>query len=169
MLYGVSPLLGRTAGELGLEPVMMLEGSLLSVREITAGNSVGYAAEWRAPRDSRVGVVNLGYADGYPWRLSGRGQVRVGDRVAPVIGRISMDMLSIDLTDLSGVRVADTVQVWGEQPTVGELAGLAGTSPYELLTGLGRRGEASNRIATVLSDCRQAAQSAKKPILMPMI
>lgn len=139
MLYGVSPLLGRTAGDLGLEPVMLLEGSLLSVRDIAAGARVGYAAEWQAQRDSRVGVVNVGYADGYPWRLSGRGHVRVGEREAPVIGRVSMDMLSVDLTEIPDVGVGVSVEVWGERPTVGELAGLAETSPYELLTGLGRR------------------------------
>jgi len=139
MLYGVSPLTGRTARECGLEPAMLFEGRVLAVRDLGEGGTVGYGAEWQAARDSRIGVVNVGYADGYPWRLSNRATVRVAGTTVPVIGRVSMDMISIDLTDVPEARPGDAVVLWGVDPTVGELADIAGTSPYELLTGMGSR------------------------------
>jgi alanine racemase len=139
MLYGVSPLLGQTAGDCGLLPVMSLEGRLLAVRNLNEGASVGYGMEWRAGRDSRIGVVNVGYADGYPWRLSNRATVHVAGMAAPVIGRVSMDMISIDLTEVPVAGTGDVVELWGADPSVKNLAELAGTSPYELLTGVGSR------------------------------
>ena len=139
MLYGVSPLVGRTASQCGLESVMSFEGRLLAVRDIRKGDSVGYGADWQATRDSRIGVVNVGYADGYPWRLSNQATVHVAESAVPVIGRVSMDMISIDLTNMPEVEPGATVVLWGLDPTVTELAGLAGTSPYELLTGVGSR------------------------------
>jgi len=99
MLYGVSPLNHCTARDLDLEPAMVFEGRLLAVRNLREGSKVGYGAHWQAARDSRIGVVNVGYADGYPWRLSNQATVRVGGADVPVIGRVSMDMISIDLTE----------------------------------------------------------------------
>jgi len=139
MLYGVSPLMGQTASECDLKPAMTLEGHLLAVRNVSQGATVGYGADWQAERDSRVGVVDVGYADGYPWRLSNRASVRVGATAVPVIGRVSMDMISIDLTDVPQARPGAVVVLWGEEPTVAELADSARTSPYELLTGVGMR------------------------------
>lgn len=139
MLFGVSPLIGRTAHDCGLEPAMSLTGCLLAVRDVRAGSRVGYGGDWQAGRDSRVGVVNVGYADGYPWRLGNRASVRIGEHVAPVIGRVSMDMISIDVTDVPDAQIGASVTLWGAAPTVGELARMAGTIPYELLTGVGPR------------------------------
>jgi alanine racemase len=139
MLYGVSPLMGRSARECGLKPAMTLEGRLLAVRHVNKGRAVGYGADWHAERDSRIGVVDVGYADGYPWRLSNRASVRVATKSVPIIGRVSMDMISIDLTDVPQARPGDAVVLWGEDPTVAELADRARTSPYELLTGVGMR------------------------------
>ncbi|RLA26942.1 MAG: alanine racemase [Gammaproteobacteria bacterium] len=139
MLYGVSPLMGQTASECDLKPAMTLEGHLLAIRNVSKGAAVGYGADWQAERDSRIGVVDVGYADGYPWRLSNRASVRVAATAAPVIGRVSMDMISIDLTDVPQARPGDAVVLWGEYPTVVELADSARTSPYELLTGVGMR------------------------------
>jgi len=139
MLYGVSPLIGRTAGDCGLLPAMTFEGSILTVRELGEGASVGYGAEWRAGRDSRIGVVNVGYADGYPWRLSNRATVRVAGMAVPVIGRVSMDMIGIDLTEVPEAGPGDAVVLWGQDLSVEGLAELVGTSPYELLTGVGTR------------------------------
>jgi len=139
MLYGVSPLAGHSAGQCGLEPAMSFEGRLLAVRDLRRGGTVGYGADWQADRDSRIGVVNVGYADGYPWRLSNQATVRVAGSAVPVIGRVSMDMISIDLTAVPEAGPGDAVVLWGLEPTVTELAGLAGTSPYELLTGVGSR------------------------------
>jgi alanine racemase len=141
MLYGVSPLKGQTTGDCGLLPVMSFEGRILAVRHLNKGASVGYGADWRAGRDSRIGVVNVGYADGYPWRLSNRANVRVAGTAVPVVGRVSMDMVSIDLSDVPKVGPGDEVELWGLDQSVGELAEISGTSPYELLTGVGMRVE----------------------------
>lgn len=139
MLYGVSPLIGRSGRACGLQPAMSFEGRLLVIRDLEEGACVGYGADWCAERDSRIGVVNVGYADGYPWRLSNRATVCVGECAVPVVGRVSMDMISIDLTDVPDVRVGDSVVLWGQEPAVDDLAEIAGTSPYELLTGVGSR------------------------------
>jgi alanine racemase len=139
MLYGISPLNNRTALECGLKPAMSFEGRLLVVRDLPEGGTVGYGSEWSATRDSRIGVVNAGYADGYPWRLSNRAMVQVADVNVPVIGRVSMDMISVDLTEVPDARPGDVVTLWGHNQTVEELAGKAGMSPYELLTGVGTR------------------------------
>jgi len=139
MLYGVSPFGDRSSRDCGLEPAMSFEGRIMAIRALREGDTVGYGALWQARRDSRIGVVNVGYADGYAWRLSNRATVRVAGRAAPVVGRVSMDMISIDLTDVPQAGPGDAVVLWGQDPTVGELAGLAGMSPYELLTGVGTR------------------------------
>jgi alanine racemase len=141
MLYGVSPFPGQAPADNGLEPVMTLQARLIDVRELPGGSRVGYGGDWEAPRDSRIGVVNIGYADGYPWRIPGGTPAEVAGAKVPVVGRISMDMVSIDLTDLPQAKVGDVVTLWGDSPQVGELAAAAGTSPYELLTGVGNRVE----------------------------
>lgn len=139
MLYGVSPFPGEAPRDAGLEPAMFLEGQLLDVRELPAGSRVGYGGEWLAQRASRIGVVNVGYSDGYPWRMPGGTVVGVGGATAPVVGRVSMDMISIDLTDVPDAISGDRVTLWGDRPHVAELAACCGSSPYELLTGIGNR------------------------------
>lgn len=141
MLYGVSPFPDEAPADAGLEPAMILEGQLIDVRELPAGSRVGYGAEWKATRDSRIGVIDVGYADGYPWRTPGGTPVRIGDHAAPIVGRISMDMISVDVTDAPNAKIGDAVMLWGEHPHVADLAELAGTNPYELLTGVGNRVE----------------------------
>jgi len=141
MLYGVSPFPGQAPADISLEPVMALQARLIDVRQLPAGSAVGYGGDWEAARDSRVGVVNIGYADGYPWRIPGGTLVAVNGGKAPVVGRISMDMISVDLTDLPQAQVGDVVTLWGDSPHVSELAAAACTSPYELLTGVGNRVE----------------------------
>ncbi|MBT8443827.1 MAG: alanine racemase [Gammaproteobacteria bacterium] len=141
MLYGVSPFAGQAPADARLQPAMAFEASLIAIREIPRGARVGYGGEWQAERDSRIGVVNVGYADGYPWRMPGGTPVGIAGTHAPVVGRISMDMISVDLTDLPAARTGDTVTLWGDRPHVAELAGRAGTSAYELLTGVGNRVE----------------------------
>jgi len=139
MLYGVSPFASKTAADLGLQPVMSLEARLIAVRRLGKGARVGYGGDWQAPRDSIVGVVDIGYGDGYSWRLPGGTPVLVKDVVAPLIGRVSMDLISVDLTDVADARVGDRVVLWGSEPDVGSLADRAGTIAYELLTGVGQR------------------------------
>jgi len=139
MLYGVSPFPDRSPEELELAPVMTFEAGLIAVRDIQAGGRVGYGGDWRAARDSRIGVVDVGYADGYPWRIPSGAPVRIGAAVVPVVGRISMDMISVDLSDAPDATAGDRVVLWGEAPGVADLASRAGTSVYELLTGVGKR------------------------------
>lgn len=139
MLYGVSPFAGQSPGDAGLQAVMTLQARLIAVRDTPAGSRVGYGGDWQAQRDSRIGVINLGYADGYPWRMPAGTPVGIADATAPVVGRISMDMVTVDLTDLPSANVGDTVTLWGAEPHVAELAARVGSSPYELLTGVGNR------------------------------
>jgi alanine racemase len=139
MLYGVSPLLKKSAMELGLRPVMSFETRLIAIRSLKRGSRVGYGGDWIAKRDSKIGVAGAGYADGYPWRLGRGAPVLVNDRLTETVGRVSMDMISIDLTDLQSARVGDRVVLWGVEPQLANLAQLAGTSAYELLTGVGDR------------------------------
>jgi len=112
------------------------------VRRVEAGAPVGYNGRWQAPAPSRIGVLQLGYADGYPWRLANRGHVLVRGRRAPVVGAVSMDLVTVDLTATEG-NLGDEVVLLGrqgeEEVTAWELAELAGTIPYEVLTRFGQR------------------------------
>ncbi|MEZ5559306.1 MAG: alanine racemase [Pseudomonadales bacterium] len=143
-LYGGNPFVGAVAAELapGLRPVATLEGQILQLRRVAAGESVGYGAAYRAPDERRIAVVGLGYADGLPRLLSNRGEVWVSGRRRPILGRVSMDLTVVDVTGLD-VGVGDWVEFMGAGVTVDEVAGWAETIAYEVLTGLGRRPERS--------------------------
>jgi alanine racemase len=133
MLYGVSPFAGRTAGDLGLQPVMSLVSGLIAVRRVAAGESVGYGGSWRCPEDMPVGVVAIGYGDGYPRHAASGTPVLVAGRRAALIGKASMDMLTVDLRPCPEARVGDPVVLWGPGLPVEEVARCADTIPYELL------------------------------------
>ena len=138
MLYGSSSLAGRSAQELGLRPVMTLRARLLAVREVKAGEAVGYGATWRFPRKTRMGVVAIGYADGYP-RSAANGTpvlVESGGSFAPckLVGRVSMDMITVDLGELDDVGPGSEVILWGEGLDADAVAAKAGTIAYELFT-----------------------------------
>jgi alanine racemase len=139
MLFGASPLRGASAAELGLRPVMSFETRLLSVKRVRAGQRVGYGGHWVAPRDSLIGVAAAGYADGYPWHAGAGTPVRVRDRIAPLVGRVSMDMITLDVTEVPGVAIGDPVVLWGDGPTVEEVSAAARTIPWTLMTGINRR------------------------------
>jgi len=139
MLYGASPLPDRTAAGLGLVPAMSFETRLIAVRHLPAGRRVGYGGDWVATRDSVVGVAAAGYADGYPWHVARETAVVVNGARAPVIGRVSMDMISIDLTGHAPAAAGDRVVLWGDGIAVEEVARATGTIPYELLAGLSPR------------------------------
>ena len=139
MLYGASPLAGRTGPEDGLKPVMTLATRLIAVKEVRLGEPVGYAAAWRAASDTRIGIAAAGYGDGYPRHAPSGTPVLVGGRAASLAGRVSMDMLAIDLGPDSAARVGDPVLLWGEGLPVEVIARHAGTIAYELLCGLAGR------------------------------
>jgi alanine racemase len=139
MLYGASPLTGRTAVEFGLRPAMSFETRLMAVRRLPRGRRVGYGGDWKARRDSVVGVAAAGYADGYPWHSAHGTAALVNGWRAPVLGRVSMDMISVDLTDLPPASPGDRVVLWGDGLPVEEVAASAGTIAYELLAGMSPR------------------------------
>jgi len=138
-LYGVSPVAGRSAAELGLQPAMSFRTRLITVKPIKAGSSVGYGADYVAERDSVFGVAAVGYGDGYPRGVAEGTPVLVNGKRASIIGRVSMDLIAIDLSAQPDVKPGDVVELWGDTLEVQEIAACAGTIPYELLTQLSRR------------------------------
>jgi len=139
MLYGCSPFPHRTAADIGLKPVMALKSALIAVRDLKAGDLVGYGALWEAKADARMGVVAVGYADGYPRHAPQGTPVSVNGQRVPLIGRVSMDMITVDLSEMPSAQVGDPVELWGQEISVDEVATKAGTISYELLTGVTRR------------------------------
>lgn len=133
MLYGGSPFTGRSAAELGLKPVMTLASPLIAVKRLRRGDAVGYGSTWVCPEDMPVGVVGIGYGDGYPRHCKSGTPVLIHGHRVPLVGRVSMDMISTDLRGLPEARVGDQVILWGEGLPVDEIAGCAGTISYELL------------------------------------
>ena len=139
MLYGASPLQGRSAAQLGLRPVMTLSAPLIAIRPVRRGERVGYGGTWEAPEDMPLGVVAIGYGDGYPRHLGPEGQVLLHGRLAPVVGRVSMDMITIDLRGIDAAQVGDRVTLWGEGLPVDQVAAWADTIPYTLTCGVTER------------------------------
>ncbi len=139
MLYGGSPFAGQSGQALGLLPAMHFESRLIAVRNLRAGDGVGYGATFVAPRDMRVGVVACGYADGYPRHAVTGTPIVVGGQLTRTLGRVSMDMLHVDLTDVHAAHVGSPVTLWGADLPVDQVAAAAGTIGYELLTALANR------------------------------
>lgn len=139
MLYGSSPLAYRSAEEIGLQAVMSLESKIMAIHDLKAGECVGYGRTWCAARDTRVATIAIGYGDGYPRHAAMGTPVWIGDRVVPLIGRVSMDMLTVDLTYHPEAEVGDLVELWGDNIPVDDVAKAAGTIAYELLTGITAR------------------------------
>jgi alanine racemase len=133
MLYGVSPLPGLTGAAHGLRPAMTLATRLIALRDIPAGDSVGYAGAWTARRPTRVGTAAIGYGDGYPRHAPSGTPVLINGREVPLIGRVSMDMITVDLTDQPDAAVGDPVILWGDGLPAERVAEAAGTIAYELL------------------------------------
>lgn len=139
-LFGYDAVEGRRA--LGTRPVLRLTTRVVAVKDVEAGEFVGYGLTWKAPSRTRVAIVALGYGDGYPRALSGRGWMSVGGARCPVIGRVCMDVTMLDVSSAGVVRPGDEVVAYGGQPgdpDLGALAVEAGTIPYELLTRLSGR------------------------------
>lgn len=139
MLYGASPLAGRSAAQLDLRPAMTLKSALIAVRDCRRGDPVGYGGDWVCPADMRIGVAAIGYGDGYPRHAPAGTPVLVNGRRAALAGRVSMDMLCIDLREQPDASVGDEVTLWGEGLPVDDIAQAAGTIAYELLSGISRR------------------------------
>jgi alanine racemase len=146
MLYGASPFgygghgaAGRSAVSLGLRPAMCLRSQLIATRLIAAGEAVGYGSQFVAPNAMRVGVVACGYADGYPRHAPTGTPVLVAGQRTRIVGRVSMDMITVDLATLPQARVGSEVELWGDTVSVDEVAQAAGTIGYELLCAVSPR------------------------------
>ncbi|WP_370261176.1 alanine racemase [Limnobacter sp.] len=136
--YGASP--GpRGAAEYGLRPAMHLQSQILAVQQVRTGQRVGYGSRWEARRNSRIAVVACGYADGYPRHAPDQTPTGVCGRIAPLAGRVSMDMLTIDITDIPEAQVGTPVELWGPNVAVDDVAHSCGTISYELLCAVAPR------------------------------
>ena len=139
-LYGASPFADADAASFGLKPAMSLSSEIIAVQELKAGDSVGYGAIFRAERAMRIGIVACGYADGYPRHATTGTPVVVAGIRTQLVGRVSMDMLVVDLDPIPAAGVGAPVVLWGEDgPSVDEVAQAAGTIGYELLCALAPR------------------------------
>ena len=139
MLYGASPFADVSAQQLGLRPVMTLHSELISVREIGAGERVGYGGTFCAEASMRIGTVACGYADGYPRHAPTGTPLLICGRRTRTLGRVSMDMLAVDLSAVPDAAVGSAVTLWGTGLPVEEVAQAAGTISYELLCALAPR------------------------------
>lgn len=138
MLYGADPLPANFHLPGELRPVMRVESKIISVRELQPGEPVGYGARFVADKPTRVGVVAFGYADGYPQMAPNGTPVFVDGQRGRLIGRVSMDMLTVDLTDHPNAGIGSAVQLWGDAPRVTDLADACGASAYQILCALKR-------------------------------
>lgn len=135
LLYGADPMPSR---DHGLKPVMTLQSHVFAVRTIQPGESLGYGAAFTADKPTRIGLVAIGYADGYPRTAPTGTPIAADGKLTRTIGRVSMDMMTIDLTDLPDTGVGSIVECWGKQIDVNDVAQKAGTISYELLCNLKR-------------------------------
>jgi alanine racemase len=140
LLYGVSPLSGSQGADFGLKPVMTLHSRIIGLKDVAPGERVGYGGAWTAERATRLAIAAIGYGDGYPRSLPSGSPVLVDGAPAYLAGRVSMDMIGIDVTDLRrAAKLGDPLVLWGPGLPVERIAALAGTIPYELLCGISRR------------------------------
>ncbi|MEN1727393.1 MAG: alanine racemase [Pseudomonadota bacterium] len=139
LLYGISPLTGKTGADLGLQPVMTLKSELMAINQVKAGENIGYGGRYRAARDLTVGVAAIGYGDGYPRHLVDGTPVQIAGKNCALAGRVSMDMITIDLSNCPEAQLGDDVVLWGGDLAVEEIALHADTIPYELVCRITRR------------------------------
>jgi alanine racemase len=140
LLYGVSPFRGSTGADHGLRPVMTLSSRVIAVKDLEVGDQVGYGGDWTATRPTRLAIAGIGYGDGYPRGASSGTPVLVNGEHAALAGRVSMDMIAIDVTDVQRPpKMGDPVVLWGEGLPVEEVAIWAETIPYTLLCGISQR------------------------------
>ncbi len=133
MLYGASPVIGLSAADLELKPVMTLQTEIIAVHRRRKGEVVGYGGDWMCPEDMPVGIAAIGYGDGYPRHAPPGTPVLVQGQRLPLIGRVSMDMITLDLRGRPDTRIGDPVTLWGDGLAVDEIAERSGTIAYELL------------------------------------
>jgi alanine racemase len=134
MLYGLSPFVQPLDVTKQLIPAMDFESQVIALREISSGESVGYGCTWTAQKPSIIATIAVGYGDGYPRTAKSGTPVLINNQRAPLVGRVSMDLISVDVTDLIKVELGDKVLLWGKALSANEVANWAGTIGYELVT-----------------------------------
>jgi alanine racemase len=139
MLYGATPVAGTSAASFDLKSAMSFTSEIIAVQNLEIGESVGYGKRFTALRKTRVGIVACGYADGYPRHAPGGTAVAVDGKLTQTLGRVSMDMLFADITDIPQVNIGSPVELWGNQVPVDTVAEAAGTVGYELLCAIAPR------------------------------
>lgn len=138
-LYGASPIPDVLATELHLKPVMTFSSVVMAIQSLEADESIGYGATYVTQRISKIAVVAVGYGDGYPRHIKDGTFVQIGSYQVPIVGRVSMDKVTVDITDCSGVQIGDPVELWGAHISIEYVAKQAGTIPYELMCQVGPR------------------------------
>lgn len=131
-LHGVSPLTGKTGLDLGFKPVMTFSSRLIAIHDLEAGDTVGYGSTWECKAPTRIGIVAAGYGDGYPRSCKNGTPILINGVRCPLIGRVAMDMTTVDLSALPNAKIGDQVILWGQGLPVEEIALAANTIPYEL-------------------------------------
>lgn len=139
MLYGATPVAGTAAASYGLKPAMSFTSEIIAVQNLEIGESVGYGKRFTATRKARVGIVACGYADGYPRHAPSGTAIAVDRKITQTLGRVSMDMLFADITDIPQANIGSSVELWGNQVPVDSVAEAAGTVGYELLCAIAPR------------------------------
>jgi alanine racemase len=139
MLYGTTPVSGTSAAQYGLQPAMTFSSAIIAVQQLQTGDNVGYGHQFTADKPTRVGIVACGYADGYPRHAPGGTPIAVAGKIARTLGRVSMDMLFADLSDIPEAGIGSPVELWGKQIAVDTVAEASGTVGYELLCAIAPR------------------------------
>ena len=149
MLYGVSPFLASSGTQLALRPVMSLKSEIIAINQLKLGDRVGYSGRWTAEKSIRVGVVAIGYGDGYPHSAENGTPVLVNGKLVELVGQVSMDMLTVDLSHQAEAKIGDSVVLWGEGLAMEQVAESASCFRYELLCGINRGQLVRTRIEEV--------------------
>jgi alanine racemase len=139
MLFGVSPFPKKMADDFELRPVMSLHSRIIAIRQLSAGDTVGYGSQWCCQKPTKMGVIAIGYGDGYPRHTRPETPVLVNDIRVPLVGRVSMDMITVDLANCPDAKPGDPVLLWGPGLPIEEIADCAKTIPYTLLCGITQR------------------------------
>ncbi|MBM38416.1 MAG: alanine racemase [Woeseia sp.] len=139
LIYGYTPFEDDREKNYGLKPSMTLQSEIIALRQVLAGESVGYGGKWTATDETIIATVAIGYADGYPRHAKNGTPTLVNGKIAPVVGAVSMDMITIDVTNIEDTEIGDRVILWGPELSVNQVAKSSNTIGYELITGLTRR------------------------------
>lgn len=139
MLYGVNPLNDHKSDDIGLIPAMHFSAPVISVQTVKQGAAIGYNETFVAPQDCRIATLGVGYADGYPVQAQSGTPVKLNGQTAYTVGRVSMDLMTIDVTDVNTCQIGDRVTLWGDTLSVKTIAAHANTITYQLLTAIGNR------------------------------